>query len=345
MYRCAIVGVSGGRAKGHAAAYEHIRRGKLVAVSTRDKDNLQAFGETYAIPGRYTDFARMFAREKLDLVHVNTPPPVRLEIMQAANEAGIPALIVEKPIACQGEDYAAIAEFATGAGTKVAVNHQLHFHPRRQYLQKLVRDGGIGEVRFIEASSGMNLAYQGTHALQAIGAFNPEARPVTVFGQLSGAEGLRETPGRHFAPDQSLAAFSFDNGIQAVLRCGENAPRVGDGPINKHKRIAVYGARGFIQWTMESWETTVDGRRESGRHEYGQEDVLGQAGLTEAMFDWLEDETREHPLRLELALRDFNAVLGLYMSALHHTVVSLPVVPEQGLIEQMRRKLSSGGSA
>ncbi|MFP4551943.1 MAG: hypothetical protein ACLFNT_14145 [Spirochaetales bacterium] len=55
-------------------------------------------------------------------------------------------------------------------------------------------DGHIGEVQFVETSSGMNLAYQGTHSLQAVGAFLPGAVPVSVFGQVGGAEGLAETP-------------------------------------------------------------------------------------------------------------------------------------------------------
>ena len=35
MYKCAIIGVSGGRAAGLAAAYAHVQKGRLAAVSTR----------------------------------------------------------------------------------------------------------------------------------------------------------------------------------------------------------------------------------------------------------------------------------------------------------------------
>ena len=35
MYKCAIIGVSGGRARGLAEAYAHVHRGKLAAISTR----------------------------------------------------------------------------------------------------------------------------------------------------------------------------------------------------------------------------------------------------------------------------------------------------------------------
>jgi predicted dehydrogenase len=341
MFKCAIVGVSGGRAHGHAEAYQYIQRGTLAAISTRQRDKLDAFGERFGVAARYTDYGEMFAREKPDLVHVNTPPTVRLEVMEAAEAAGVPALIVEKPLAVQGEDYVAIREFAGQARVKVAINHQLHFHPRRMALQRLVWDGEIGQVRFIEASARMNLAYQGTHSLQAIGAFNPGDVPVTVFGQVSGAEGLRESRAQHYAPDQSLAKINYDNGVHALLQCGTNAPAVGDGPVNTHKRIAVYGTRGHVQWTMWSWETNCDGRRESGTHQYPEEDVLGQTAMTEAMFDWLEDERAVHPLNLDAALQDLNIVLGMYMSALHHRVISLPVEPEGDLIEKLRRRLGS----
>ena len=34
-YKCAIIGVSGGRANGHADAYSHIPRGQLACIATR----------------------------------------------------------------------------------------------------------------------------------------------------------------------------------------------------------------------------------------------------------------------------------------------------------------------
>ena len=336
MYKCAIVGAGGNRAKGHADAYRHIKHGRLAAVSTRRREELEAFGEVYNVQARYTDYREMFEKERPDLVHVNTPPNVRLEVFEAAEAAGVPALIVEKPLAVQGEDFTAIRNFARTCRVKVAINHQLHFHPRRMALQRAVAEERIGEVRFIDASAGMNLAYQGTHSLQAIGAFNPTGIPTTVFGQVSGADGLQETPKQHFAPDRCLAGIAFDNGIRAELQCGPQAPMVGREGIQTHKQVAVYGTRGYVHWTMWSWEMGCDGRVESGAHEYPEEDVLGQAAMTEAMFDWLEREEARHPLNLDAGLQDFNTVLGIYMSALQRRVIPLPVEPEPNLIASLR---------
>jgi predicted dehydrogenase len=339
MFKCAIIGVSGGRAHGHAEAYQHIKRGKLAAISTRRRDKLDEFGDRFQVQARYTDYREMLEKERPDLVHVNTPPNVRLEIFEATEAAGVPALIVEKPLAIQGEDYLAIRDFARTCQVKIAINHQLHFHPRRWTLQQMVKDGKIGEVRFIEASAGMNLAYQGTHSLQAIHAFHPSGTPKTVFGQVAGAGGLQETPRQHFAPDQCLAGITFDDGVSALLRCGTNAPTVGDGGINTHKRLAAYGTRGYVHWTMWSWELACDGQVEAGAHDYGEQDILGQAAMTEAMFNWLLDDQALHPLNLGAALQEFNIILGIYMSALHHQVVALPVEPEAELIASLRQRL------
>ena len=118
MLKCAIIGVSGGRARGLAEAYQHVTRGKLAAISTRTEENLHAFGDAFDVDIRYLDYREMFEKEQPDLVHVNTPPSVRLEVFEAAENAGVPAVLVEKPIAIQGEDWRAIKNFAATAKPK-----------------------------------------------------------------------------------------------------------------------------------------------------------------------------------------------------------------------------------
>ena len=185
----------------------------------------------------------------------------------------------------------------------------------------------------------MSLAYQGTHILQAIGAFIPGATPVRVFAQVSGANGLVETPKHHYAPDHCLASINYDNGVSAILRGGEIAPRVIDGPINKHKRITVYGSQGHVHWNMHGWETVVGNTRASGEHSYAEEDLLGQAATTEAMIDWLDDDRAIHPLNIDTALREFNIVLGFYQSGLAHAIVRLSEDPPPDLLARLRERL------
>ncbi|MCZ0941151.1 MAG: Gfo/Idh/MocA family oxidoreductase [Caldilineaceae bacterium] len=342
-YKCAIIGVSGGRANGHADAYIHIPRGQLACIATRNRANREAFGQRWNVDARYTDYREMFEREKPDLVHVNTPPNVRLEVMQAAEAAGVGVLIIEKPLAIQAEDYLAIRKFAESATVKVAINHQLHFHPRRSQLQDLVSDGAIGDVRLIDASARMNMAYQGTHVLQSVAAFHSQGEPVSIFAQISGANGLQEGRKQHYAPDATLATIRYRDGASTLLRCGTNGPYVltGDERVNVHKQVTVYGTDGYVHWSMWGWETAIRGKHERGSHNYPDEDILGQAAMTEAAFDWLEDDSLSHPLNLDAALLDFHILLKAYMSGLNRREETLASDLQPRLIEALRLTLTS----
>jgi len=342
MYKCAIIGVSGSRAQGHAEAYRHVTRGRLVAVSARHEAAAKSFAAKFNVPaeGVFTDYRKMFAEVQPDLVHVNTPPSVRAEIVHAAAEFGIPALIVEKPVAIDADDWNVLWLLAATCPVKVAVNHQLHYHAPRVKLMQRVAAGDIGPVRFIDASAAMNPATQGTHILQSIFAFNPGATATRVLAQVSGSKSLAPSPRMHVCPDNALAEIVFDNGVRAHFRVGDGAPRVvNDQPIWAHKRITVYGDRGDVSWTMWGWSSLIDGKLESGSHDYRVEDEPAQAAMTEAMFDWIADGNQVHPLNLADSLTQMHVLLAMYQSAMEHREVQLPCELSGCLIEQMRRRL------
>ena len=84
----------------------------------------------------------------------------------------------------------------------------------------------------------MNLAYQGTHALQSIAAFHPDGLPTKVMGQASGTDGLEDTPKKHFAPDQCIGAIEYADGLRAQLISGPYAPRV----TNEDRTMSTSGS-------------------------------------------------------------------------------------------------------
>jgi predicted dehydrogenase len=337
MYKCAILGC-GGRAYGHADAYRFVQRGKLVAVCDMNEERLARFAERWAVPSRYTNYEEMLETEKPDLLHVVTPPQLRASLLGVASEHGVPAAIIEKPIAIQGEDYRELRALQAHTKTKICINHQLHFHPRSLEFQREVREGNIGELRFLDASARLNLSGQGTHVLELVAAYNPGAAPTAVFGQVAGGNGLNTN---HPAPDQCVAHITYDNGVRAQLLCGTNAPRMNDLAEHMHKRIAAYGTHGIRHWTMEWWEgSRPDGTMEKGTHSYGAQDVLGQAGLTDAALAWVEDDAAVHPTNLDNSLTQFNIILGIYLSALRHAPVKLPVEPDDGLIAALKTLLT-----
>jgi predicted dehydrogenase len=315
-----------------------VKRGTIAAICDLDEERLNAFGDEFG-GTRYTDVHEMLEKEQPDLLHIVTVPSLRVPLMTLAAEHEVPIAIVEKPIALQGEDWHEIRELNSRCRTKFVVNTQLHFHARNLELKRDVEEGRIGEVRCIDVSAGSTPLDQGVHVLELAHSYNGFAPFVSVFGQVSGAAALDS---RQPAPDMAEATLMFENGVHAVLVCGSCAPRATDSEsIYHHKRISVYGTRGFVQWTMASWERqTPEAGYERGSHEYGVEDDLAQARLTEACFDWLEDEEKAHPTRRERSLEQFNVILGLYTSALTCKPVNLPCDPPDGLLDALRVRLA-----
>ena len=340
MLRSAFLGC-GGRSGGHYNAYKHVKNGELVAVCDMDEERLSTRGESYGIPveKRYTDVHKMLDEEKPDVLHIVTAPIWRVELMTIAAEHEVPVAIVEKPIVLQGEDWKQIRDLNDKCKTKFVVNTQLHFHPDNMMLKKDVADGRIGEVRFIEASARSTVCDQGVHVLELAQSYNGFAAPTRAFGNVADASPIDS---RQPSPRTAAGMIEFENGVRVQLLCGDVAPKtVEDDGSCSHKRVAAYGTRGFVQWTMHWWErSTPEGGYERGEHGYGQQDVLAQAALTDAAFEWVEDDSKLHPTRLERALLKFNALLGIYVSTLTNVPVDLPFEPPDGIMDALKERLS-----
>ena len=338
MYRSCFLGC-GGRAGGHAQAYQHVKRGEMVAICDMDEERLSAFGDRFGVDTRYTDMVEMIEKEKPDLLHIVTPPTIRYSLMKIAADMGVPAVIVEKPIALQREDYLDIRTLLD-TDTKFIVNTQLHFHPNNLILGDAVRGGEIGEIRFVDASARSTPIDQGPHVLELVSSYLGLIAPTQVFGQVSGGGHME---GRQPSPSHGTAAVTYEGGIRAQVTFGtESAPRIWDNDsVYMHKRIAVYGTKGWAHWYMAGWEKfTQEGGYESGSHGYGEQDVLGQASLTDAAFDWIEDDSVGHATQLSNSLNEFGIILGMYTSALTRKPVELPFDPPANLLEDLAEVLA-----
>jgi predicted dehydrogenase len=308
-----------------------------VAICDLDEARRNRIGSEFGIARRYSDAREMLQRERPDVLHLVTNPELRVPLMTLADECGVPAVIVEKPIAVDASDFRTIQELGRRTRTKFVVNHQLRFHPKIRELQREVASGRIGALRWVEASARLGLSGQGTHITDLIFAFHGDQGPASVFGQVSGADWLS---GSHPAPELAEAALTFADGLRGAILCGKNAPAVAEAPDYMHKRIAVYGTHGHVEWQMEAWERlTLDGGYERGTYRYHEEDLLGQRALTEAVFDWLEDDARVHLNNLATSLAEFEVILALFASGLRRAPVTLPFAPEADLLPELRRTL------
>ena len=345
MYKSAILGC-GGRAKGHAGAYRFVKGGQLAAICDMNEERLNNFGDRFEISSRYTDLDGMLEKEKPDLLHIVTAPllrgtnqHIRYPLMKQASDHGVPAVIVEKPIAVDSDDWKQIAGLAEETETKFIVNTQLNFHPKNLELKKDVVDGRIGELKFIDASARSTPVNQGPHVLQLVSSYIDNSRPEKVLGQISGRESLDSAEP---SPMHAAAQVLYDNGLHVSIAFGpEMGAKVSERPARfRHKRVFVVGTKGFVHWGFSMWErSTLESGYESGPLNYGDQDVQAQGNLTEAVFDWLDDESKKHPTHLKQSLAEFNLLLGIYYSGITNEIIDLPFEPPDSLIDLLKEKL------
>ena len=345
MYKSAMLGC-GGRARAHADAYRFVNGGKLAAICDMNEELLTSFGEDFGISSRYTDLDEMLEKEQPDVLHIVTAPVlrgtnqrIRYPLMKQASDHGVPAAIVEKPIAVESEDWKQLAGLAEETQTKFVVNTQLNFHPKNLELKRDVAEGRIGEIKFIDASARSTPVDQAPHVLQLVSSYIDNSRPVRVLGQISGSEQLDSTQP---SPMHAAGHVLYENGLHVSVAFGTGVgQRASDNPANHtHKRVFVVGTKGFVHWRFSSWErATSEGSYEAGPLNYGEQDVVAQGGLTDAVFDWLDDENNVHPTHLKQSLAEFNLLLGIYYSGITNQIIELPFEPPDGLMDSLREKL------
>jgi predicted dehydrogenase len=99
----------------------------------------------------------MLGEQKLDVVHITTPPASHLELARAALRAGC-HVFLEKPVALDAVAAGAILDAAAAAGRKLTVNYWYNFDQPGLTLNELVREGVLGDPVHVESVLGYDLS-------------------------------------------------------------------------------------------------------------------------------------------------------------------------------------------
>ena len=340
-YRSVIVGC-GSRARWHAQAYRNVQRGTLVACCDLDAGRREAFASEFGLTP-YADVGTMLSAEMPDLVHVVTPPRTRVPLLTLVADAGVPACLVEKPIATEVRDWQALVGLLSQTATKIGVNAQFRYHPDLTRCREALRSGELGDVRLLEATAGGTICDQGVHVIDWAMSLIGDDEPVWIFGATAGVEDMAHQ--MHPSPSLAIGEVRFGGGARALWHLGRTAPRVLQDPAYyKHCRVAAYADCGHVlyeefgRWEIVGRRGSISGHVEDRGWEEGNH--LAQAALTEAMFTWLEDDKKPVGTCLNRALIQWNTVLGLYASTVWRRPVELPFDPPDDLWERLKQTLS-----
>jgi predicted dehydrogenase len=154
--RIGVVGC-GKIADGHIEEIQKQTVAEVVAVCDLEPIMAEQLAVRYGIPRHYADFDGMLAAERLDVVHITTPPQSHLLLAEKAAAAGC-HVFVEKPMALNCADARKLVQAVERAGRKLTINYWYNFDPPGMVLRDLIEGGLIGDVIHVESYLGYNLA-------------------------------------------------------------------------------------------------------------------------------------------------------------------------------------------
>lgn len=151
MKRCLMIG-AGGMAGGWIRSfYPRFReRAEIVGLVDVREEPLQSAGDFLGLPTnrRFQGMAEAFAQVEADYCTIVIPPAFHRDAVMHAVARGLP-ILSEKPIADTWEACLEIYRAVMGAGLPMQVVQNYRYTPRIQAIQQAVREGRIGNVRYI----------------------------------------------------------------------------------------------------------------------------------------------------------------------------------------------------
>jgi predicted dehydrogenase len=156
VLRVGIVGC-GKIADGHAEVLKFLNGAQLVAVCDREPLLAEQLAVRFGIPKSYGSLDEMLEKERLDVVHITTPPGVHLALTRQCVAAGA-HVYLEKPLALRATDGRQLIDAVVAAGLQMSINYWPNFDPAAMEFKRLLASGSIGDPVHVEAFIGYDLS-------------------------------------------------------------------------------------------------------------------------------------------------------------------------------------------
>lgn len=312
-YRVGIVGC-GGMGHSHARAWGKREDVEVVAAMDINEQAAQKLAAEHEVPNVYGDYEEMLQKEALDIVSVPTWQGARAEPVIAAAQAGVTAVLGEKPLAAnlgQADDMLAACE---RHGVKLAIGHQRRFTPVANLIRKLVADGAIGEPRLLHhvAKPNAGLLNTGTHAIDSWRYYLGDPETAWVMGQAGRTSDRWER--RSICEDLCMGLVCFAGGARALYE--------GDLSDSRPSMPEVTGTEGKVA-LGEGGKVLLQQDAKAGWQELTPEPV--GTDQYQELIDWIEGRVQTHRGNGRQARYTLEIMMGIFQSMRTRDVVRMPL--------------------
>jgi predicted dehydrogenase len=146
-------------AGGFTWALHHHTEQRVHAVASRESGRARDFAEAYGIPRVHESYARLVEDPGIDIVYVASPHSEHKRQALLALSAG-KHVLVEKPLALHAAEAREIAAAARAAGRFAMEAMWSRFFPRTVLMERLLREGVLGEPRLVTADFGVHFDFE-----------------------------------------------------------------------------------------------------------------------------------------------------------------------------------------
>ncbi len=120
----------------------------VIGIVGSSPERARAKAAAANLPRVYDSVNALLADPAVHAVHVTSPNDVHADQVRAALAAG-KHVVCEKPLAVSSDETAEVVALAEASGCVHAVCFNIRFYPHNQNAAALVRQGAIGEPRFV----------------------------------------------------------------------------------------------------------------------------------------------------------------------------------------------------
>ena len=238
----------------HSLAVANTPGMELAGVWTRQDGTADKFRETFPGGRLFQSIEELTTSPDVDAVVVGLPNSLHFSATMRAFEEG-KHVLVEKPMAMNGEEAGEMAAAAEERQLCLMVGHMWRFDREFQAVRGLITEDKIGDVVktkgygihenwgptgwFVDPklAGGGALVDMGVHALDSVRYLIGDPRPVRVFATI----------GTHYGDyqvdDTGILMVVWDNGVTSVIESGWWHPHM-DGP---EASTQLFGTKGYAR--------------------------------------------------------------------------------------------------